>query len=123
MAEYQYMYTTAAMGSLLIEDPGNYAVKAFTDAGEEFVLVIRTTLGTTNIFTCGPIAKGVDLLHKSTRCEFKRINYAENKVNTAIRNFLNNPFTNITQAYETTKQDALADCVSLIEYMKRDDTY
>lgn len=122
--DFEYLRVTQSMDVLQIEDIGNCAIKAFNDMGEEYILVISTQLGTTRIFNYGPINPDLDLLPKNVNCSFKRIQFSEFKIQKTIRDFLNNPYANITQAQCVDEKDeVLNDCRSIIEYMKQDILY
>lgn len=123
MNEFNYYYTSTAMGSLIVDDIFNCAVQANNDSNEVWYLVIKTRLGSSRIFQYGPLAKDVDFLHKSTRMSFKRIECEDYKIEKEIKGFLNNPFANITQAIEIPIDEALENCKSFIEYMKDDEAF
>lgn len=121
--DFEYFYMTQAAGSLSIEDPGNCAIKAFADNGTEYIFASRTSLGSTMLFNFGPIVRDSEVLPKSVNCSFKRIDYSESQINTAIKKFLNNPYANITQAYEADYKEALDDCIDIAEYMKKENSF
>lgn len=121
--EFNYYFTTQAIGNLLIDDIGNCAIEANSDDGCFYYFVSKTTLGFTRIFQYGPLVKSSDVMHKSVRCTFKRIEYDQNKVAKEIKSFLNQPFVTITQAIEIDPKEALNNCISIIEYMKDDEAY
>ena len=120
---FNYFYTTQSMGELQIDNIGQCAIQANNDSGEFWYLVVKTRLGSSRVFSYGPLAKGVDFLHKSTKMSFKRIEYDEGKIEKEIKGFLNNPFADITQAMEISPEEALAECKSFIEYMKDDEAF
>ena len=115
---FEYFYVTKAYGELDIEDIGNCAIEASNDQGAFAYLVIRTNLGISEIFTYGPTCPDLNVPCKSCLISFKRLDYSESKIIKIIEQFLSNPSLQITQAIEVTKEDALANCRDLIEYMK-----
>ena len=54
---------------------------------------------------------------------FKRIDFDERKINKTIDAFLNNPYANITQAQEISIENALNNCIDMIEYIKDKDKF
>ena len=114
---FDYFTVKTVMANIDIEDIGNCAIEANNDNGEFFYLVIRTTLGTSQIFEYGPtIHSGV--MEKSVNCSFKRMEFTEAKIIKKIQEFLNNPYRTITQAKEMTIEEALEQCDDLLIYMK-----
>lgn len=116
--EFEYFYTQQATGSLDIEDIGNCAIQANTDNGVYFYLVIETHLGFSHIFRYGPRILNSDSLPKSCSCSYSCMEYNEGKLQTAIQQFLNPKFYQITQAIEIDKDTALNNCISILDYFK-----
>ncbi len=116
--EYEYFYVAQVNGTIQIEDPGNCTIQANNDDGASYYLIIETWLGITRIFEYGPTRVDVDRLLNKVTCNFTRLNYNDLKINKAIDSFLNNPHRGITSAYEITKEEALNNCKSIINYMK-----
>ena len=120
---FNYYYVSTSMGQLNIEDIGNCAIEANDDMGASYYLVIKTNLGVTRLFQYGPIKPDVNILCKTTTCVFKRFDYSESKLMKAIENFLKPSFSNITQAREISCEEALDNCIDIIEYMRLEDAY
>lgn len=120
---FEYYITKQVNGDIEIEDTGNCAIQAFNDKGEEYYLIIDTSLGTTRVFQYGPAVPDFDLLPKSVNCSFKRIEYSDYKVHKVIDDFLNNGYAGITQAFLIDKESALNNCRDIIEYMRQDILY
>lgn len=120
MVTFPYYMEATAQAELIIDDLGNFAVKCFNDRGEEFILIVETRLGNTRIFTFGPVIPDLVLLPKSCSCSIEKMTFNNGKVIKAVRQFLTNPFRGITQAFEVTKEEALADCRNLVQVMNED---
>lgn len=120
---FEYFYTKQSIGNIEIEDIGNCAIEAFNDDGLNFYLVVRTSMGTTNIFTFGPIWLDLEMFPANVNCTFKRIEFNEKKISREIQSFLNDPKSKITQAFEIDTDEALSKCRSIIEYMKNPELY
>lgn len=118
--KFEYLKQVVVNADIDIEDIGNCAIKAFNDEGHEYILIVETKLGSSRIFQYGPVIPDMEELPKSTNCSFKRIQFSQSKLIKTIKDFLNNPYASITQVFEVTKEEALEDCVSFIEYMKKD---
>ena len=123
MQEFEYFYTQQINGVLQIENIGECCIEACTDLHECYYLIIRTAQGVTRIFQYGPIVPESGILEKSCKCSFKRIDFDERKINKTIDAFLNNPYSNITQAQEIPIENALNNCIDMIEYIKDKDKF
>ena len=114
------------LGSIDIEDYGNCAIEANNDDGLFWYLVISTSMGFVRVMEYGPIDPTSDKLEDSCICCFSRMEFDGKKVVRIIDNFLNKSrksFSDITQAREISKDDALAQCKSLISYMKDEEAF
>lgn len=120
MISFPYYIKSDAQAELIVDDIGNFAFKAFNDEGCEFILIVETKLGNTRMFTFGPIIPDLDLLPKSCSCNIKKCMFNSGKIIKEVRGFLNNPYNKITQAFETTKEEALNDCRNLVQVMNED---
>ena len=109
-----------AQAELIIEDVGNFAIKAFGDLGYEFIIIVETRLGNTRLFTFGPVIPDIDLLPQSCECSIKKFSFSNGKIIKEVRSILNNPYNKITQAFEVTKEEALVDCRNLVQVMNED---
>lgn len=121
--EFDYFKQTMSMASLEVEDIGNVCIEANTDLGECFYLIIKTTMGTTNIVTYGPIVPGIDILEKECSCSFKRMDFNEGKIIGVIKNFLNQPKKLITQAQIVELEKVCENCINIIDYIRKEDSY
>lgn len=120
--QFEYYKTVTVNAILDIEDIGNFAIKAFNDKGEEYIMVVDTVLGETRMFTYGPIIPDLDLLPPSVNCSFNRINFSTKFIQKAVDTFLGGR-SQITQAMEVSKEEALEDCKDIISYMKQSDFF
>lgn len=114
--KFQYLQTITMNADLEIEDIGNCAIKAFTDIGREYILIIETRLGWTRIYQYGPIVQEEQWPLAVNESYFK-IEFNERRIKQIIEKFLN--MVGITQAFEVTKNEALEDCKSIIEFMRQ----
>ena len=116
---FDYFYVTTAEDQLTINNIGDCALEAFNDDGSCMYLIIKTNdLGITRVFEYGPIKPGSDILCKNTICNFKRLEYSDSKIDKIIKNFLNQPHRNITQAREISVEDVFKNCINIVDYMK-----
>ena len=113
--QFDYYKVVQAMDSIDVDDIGNCALRAFTDLGFEHILIIDTQLGTSRVFTFGPVLPDISEFPAKVECKYERMNYAESKLNKAIQTFINQP--GITQVEQVDREEALEDCKSIVEYM------
>lgn len=120
MRSFEYFATRIINASLDIDDIGNCAIKACNDKGAEYYMLIETRLGQTRMFIYGPATPEFDLLPASVNISFNRMEFNEKRLSKGIRSFLNNPYYQITQAFEITKEELLENCKDLISYMEQE---
>lgn len=123
MQEFEYFYTQQVNGILQVDNIGECCIEACTDMHECYYLIIRTSMGVSRVFQYGPIVPESEILEKSCTCSFKRLDFNEIKLGNIIKNFLNKPYSNITQAQEISIEDALNNCIDMIEYIKDKDKF
>ena len=124
--QIEYDLQAEYLGCLEIEDYGNCAIEANNDDGEFFYLIIDTKIGFSRIMEYGPIVPNKDTLEDYCVCLFTRIEWDPKKVVNIIKTFLNKQRKgrcNISQAREIGKEIALAQCRSVIDYMKNSEAY
>ena len=90
--DFEYNRLSTAQNLLKIEDIGNFAIEACTEDGVYFYMVARTSLGTTTIFTWGPVIPDIDHLPNGYTSSLKRMEYKEVKIIKEINTFLNTTF-------------------------------
>ena len=119
--EYEYFRVVQSMDSIEVEDIGNCALRAFTDEGLEYLLVVDTKLGETRVFTFGPILPDIEVLPTKVICTYEKIKYAESRIDKAIKTFVNQQ--GITQVENISREEALEDCRSIPDYMRQFDLF
>lgn len=119
---YKYYYREAITDELEIEDIGNCSLIAYNDLGMYYILIIKTDLGLTQIFTEGPLISDY-VLPKNVVCSFKRIDYNASKISKEINGFLNNPASKITSVIEVSIDEALEKCRSIVDYFKNPESF
>ena len=115
---FKYNYLMTATGVLEVDNMGQCAVKASNDFGEEYYLVMRTSLGKTYMFTYGPIVPDLDILPPHVSCAVDRFDYNEKKIKMLITRWLEDGKKNITKAEEVEDTEIFECCRDLIDYMK-----
>lgn len=117
MTNFSYFKEVVVNANLEINDIGNCCIKTFTDTGQYSILIIKTVMGESTIFTYGPLLVDFESLPKEVNCNITRIEYNPKKIYYIIDKFINSK--DITQAMEIEDPlSALKDCRSLISYME-----
>lgn len=103
---FDYIKTVTALDSFTVEDVGNASIQAFNDIGEEYYLVVRSSVGYCTITTFGPIE---DRCPNSSQFFYSSytIQYNEKKLCTIIDKFINDTKKNITQLLEIELEDVV----------------
>ena len=99
--DYQQVITVGAQ--LEVDDIGECCILGRDDLGQEYYLIITTYMGWTDIIEYGPALPDFEVLPKSVKYTFDRIEYSEFKIEKRIDKFLTgHP---ITYAEVTTLED------------------
>lgn len=115
---FKYNYLMTATGILEVDNMGQCAVKASNALGEEYYLIVRTSLGKTCVFTYGPIMPDIEILPPHISCVIDRFDYSEKKIKAYIARWLEDVKKNITKAEEVEDTEIFECCRDLIDYMK-----
>ena len=97
---FNYFKTVTALDSISIDDIGNTCISAINDDAEEWILVIYTREGWTEIKEFGPLEIDSDDIKTFFNYNKYAHEYNEKKIKSAIDRFINNPKRMITQAQE-----------------------
>lgn len=122
--EFPYYSESSFLDAIEINNIGDCAIEANNDDGMFWYLIIRTSLGWTQIIQYGPICPDIKLFPDKVNCSFERFEYNNKKVGKIIRDFLNSfkkPYSKITQAKLIDTDTALNSCRSIIDYAKNFD--
>lgn len=114
---FEYLVKIKKESSINIEDIGNCALDVYNDLGFEWVLLIRTIEGTTEIVEYGPLIPDLECPPAKIVYTYDRITFAEGKIMTRIQKFLNDGYRSVTQAFEITQQEAKDKMKNLVNYV------
>lgn len=118
--KFEYFETKTVNADIEIEDIGNCAIKAYTDLGSVYILIIDTVCGYSRIFQYGPAyAEMPTLLCDHVGMSLNRIEFKEKPICKTIEMFLNRD--GITQAIECTRDEALECCTNILEQLNNFD--
>lgn len=85
---FEYMIVRTVGAQLDIDDIGECCILGRDDLGQEYYLIITTYMGSTDIIEYGPALPDFEILPKSVKYTFDRIDYSEFKIEKRIDKFL-----------------------------------
>lgn len=120
----EYNKESSYLSTIDIEDIGNCALECIgkdPKSGEIFYyyLVIKTLLGTTTIFTCGPLIPDIDLLPNGFTQHISKLNYNSDKISREVNTFINDFKKKIYDIKVITDLEAATNFINLEEYITK----
>ena len=85
---FEYMIVRTVGAQLEVNDIGECCILGRDDLGQEYYLIITTYMGSTDIIEYGPALPDFEVLPKSVKYTFDRIDYSEFKIEKRIDKFL-----------------------------------
>lgn len=85
---FDYMQVITVGAQLEVNDIGECCILGRDDLGQEYYLIITTYMGFTDIIEYGPALPDFEVLPKSVKYTFDRIDYSEFKIEKRIDKFL-----------------------------------
>lgn len=104
MRQYKYLYEVTATGFVDVEDPCNVCLCATNNLFQEYVLIIKTEMGKTQLLQYGPNIIDIDKPATNVVCEYREFDVSDYKIDSAIEKFLAKSFA--TQVIEITLEEA-----------------
>lgn len=114
---FEYLVKIQKESSISIDDIGNCALDVFNDLAFEWLLLIRTKEGITEIVEFGPIVADLDYPPAKMTYTYDRIDFNEGKISKRISNFLNDGYRGVTQAFEIEQKEAKEKMKNLVDYV------
>lgn len=117
--EFKYLYEMQATGSVGVEDIGNFCMSCTNDLFQEYILVVKTELGVTQVFTFGPWL--VDSQYPVYNCSLSltKFDYSSSKIEKIVDKLLNSGIP-ISQATVITLEEAKDRIVDLRRFLDGD---
>lgn len=114
---FEYLVKIQKESSIEIDNIGNCALDVFNDLGFEWLLIIHTVEGTTQIVEFGPLLPDLDYPPAKVSYTYDRMDFSESKLHTRISKFLTDGYRGVTQAFEISKEEAKDKMKSLVDYL------
>ena len=114
---FEYLVKIKKESSINIENIGNCALDVFNDLGFEWVLLIRTIEGTTQIVEFGPTLPDIEYPPAKVNYSYDRLDFSESKIINRIQKFLTDGYRGVTQAFEITQEEAKEKMKNLVDYV------
>lgn len=108
-----------------VDELGQFALEAWNDDGYYYYLIVRTSLGTTSIASCGPVIPDVDMLPSGFSMSLDKVPYKEDKLSRTVSMWLNDRSKKLTNAQLMDIDEAIDQFRDLKEYLKNysEDTF
>lgn len=87
--KFNFSLERTALGSIDIEDIGNCALECISADIYYYYIVIRTSLGKTAMFTCGPIVPDTDSLIDGFTSKLNIFNFNADRIKKGLDYFIN----------------------------------
>lgn len=120
MASFEYLYTLTATGFFEIEDIGNFAISCTNNIYNEYLLVVQTTYGRTQVLQYGPRKIDMDEPNLSMLCTYSEFDFSESKIESLVDKFVNDPKKIISQVTIISQEEAIARMKDLTRYLVND---
>ena len=114
---FEYLQRVVVEGELEVDNIGDCVLQANDDLGNEYYLIVKTLLGTTEIIEYGPLVPDLSILPANYNIKYSRAEYNQGKIERAIDKFLNDGKRSITQAKVVTLEDITEFLVNPIDRM------
>ena len=115
--KFSYLKVETSTAEIDIEDIGNFALEAYTDTGECYILIVDTLLGKSRVFTYGPFIPEEKVTDGKLVTSIEYYPFSPFRLQRQINNVINNPKATITQVNLTTREEALKLCDNLVDIM------
>lgn len=101
-----------------IPELGNFALEGINEKdGLYYYLLVKTSLGTSSIFTFGPIIPDVDLLPENYSFNYQRIPFKDTKMKMFVSKWLNDFKRKISIANIISEEDFISNIKDLKLYI------
>ena len=114
---FEYLQRIVVEGQLDVDNIGDCVLQGNSDVGEEYYLVIKTCLGTTEVIEYGPYVPDLSILPPNYQVKYSRFDYNQGKLEKIIDKFLNDSKKMITQAKITTLEEIREFLVNPVDRM------
>ena len=114
---FEYLITTKKEQSIDIKNIGTCALDAYNDLGFEYLLIIKTREGLTEIIEYGPLIPDLEYLPANVSYTYNRIDFSESKIIKRINKFLVEGCRGITQVFEIELEEAKEKIRNLVDFV------
>lgn len=115
--KFEYLVKVQKESSIDIENVGNCAIDVYNDLGFEWLLMVHTKEGTTEIIEYGPIIPDLEVPPTKVNYTYDRLDFSESKIHRRISTFLTDGYRNVTQAFEIAQEEAKNKMKNLVDYI------
>lgn len=114
---FDYDKELIAHSSIDVDDIGNCSLLGYNDSYFEYGLIVKTSMGKTQVFSFGPFVPDVEILPDEVNCNYQKIDYNEKKIINIINMWLNDKKKKLTQVRSVELQECINSYKNIIEYL------
>lgn len=103
---FEYAFLTLASSNIEIEDIGNCCLQSFDALKQEYYLVIKTSLGETQVITYGPIYSDLSTPPATVSYFYQKFQYSQKKICKIIEQFLSGKNGKVTEVKQISEEEA-----------------
>ena len=114
---FEYLITVKKEQSIDIKNIGTCALDAYNDLGFEYILIIKTKEGLTEIIEYGPLIPDLKYLPANVSYTYNRFDFSESKIIKRINKFLTEGGRGITQVFEISPSEGKDKIRNLVDFV------
>lgn len=115
--QFNYMYVQESMGSVEIDDIGNFCISVTNDFYKEWLMIVTTMYGITEVIQYGPLNIDFDELDSKVTYTYQRFDYSESKICKMVDYYINDNSKMTTQVTVIDFEDARNKIKSMVDYL------
>lgn len=115
--KFEYAFTLQANADIEIEDIGNCCISVTNSLYHEYILIIKTRYGTTEVIEYGPLQIDSTELLSKVYYSYNRFDFNDGKITRLIDNFINDTKKFVTQVELISVDTAKSRIKDLVQYL------
>ena len=118
--QFNYLYVQEATGSIDIDDIGNFAISVTNDMYKEWIMLVNTVYGITEVVQYGPHSIDFDELEDKVTCNYQRFDYNEQRICKLVDTYINDTQKLITQVSVISFTEAKERIKNIVDYLAKE---
>lgn len=117
--EFKYMFVQEATGYVDIDDIGHFAISVTNDMYKEWIMIVNTVYGITEIVQYGPHSIDFDELEDKVNYSYQRFEYSESRISKIIDYYINDSSKHATQVSVISFKEAKERIKNIVEFLRK----